>query len=181
MPSLPKSAVDTVHVGNVLSCSGVDTPYIARHTALRCGLDLGTPALVVNRLCGSGFQSVVNGVHDILVGDAQVVLTGGSDNMSSAPYAARDIRFGTKLGQDPKLEDMMWASLTDAYCKTPMGVTAENLAAKFGITRDDVSWDRFFEGSGLLKCFLSFTFLLVRLLLGPLPADVGQGSGRRRL
>lgn len=139
VPNLPASAVNTCHIGNVLSCSGVDTPYIARHTALRVGLDMGTPSLVVNRLCGSGFQAIVNGAQDILLGDAQVVMTGGSDNMSAAPYAARDIRFGTKLGQDPKLEDMMWASLTDAYCKTPMGVTAENLAAKFGITRADVN------------------------------------------
>ena len=56
VPNLPASAVNTVHIGNVLSCSGVDTPYIARHVALRTGLDVGTPALVVNRLCGSGFQ-----------------------------------------------------------------------------------------------------------------------------
>ena len=67
-----------------------------------------------------------------------MVLTGGTDNMSSCPYAVRDIRFGTKLGMDPKLEDMMWASLTDALTKTPMGVTAENLAEKYGLTRDQV-------------------------------------------
>ena len=90
------------------------------------------------RLCGSGFQSIVNGVQDILVGDANVVMTGGSDNMSACPYAVRDIRFGTKLGSDPKLEDMMWASLTDLYCKTPMGVTAENLAEKYNLTREEV-------------------------------------------
>merc|ERR1711942_421573 len=96
------------------------------------------PALIVNRLCGSGFQSIVNGVQEILVGDSDVVLTGGSDNMSACPYAVRDIRFGTKLGSDPKLEDMMWASLTDALSNTPMGVTAENLAEKYGLPRDQV-------------------------------------------
>ena len=58
--------------------------------------------------------------------------------MSACPYAVRDIRFGTKLGSDPKLEDMMWASLTDLYCKTPMGVTAENLAEKYNLTREEV-------------------------------------------
>merc|ERR1712215_327006 len=63
--------------------------------------------------------------------------TGGTDNMSAAPYAVRDIRFGTKLGADPKLEDMMWTSLTDMLAKTPMGVTAENLAEKYGVTRDE--------------------------------------------
>lgn len=130
--------IDTVHVGNVLSSSGPDTPYISRHVSLRLGLRTAIPALTVNRLCGSGFQSIVNGVQDILVGDASVVLTGGSDNMSACPYAVRDIRFGTRLGSDPKLEDMMWASLTDLHCKTPMGVTAENLAEKYNLTRDEV-------------------------------------------
>jgi len=137
-PSLPLGEVNTVHVGNVLSSSAADTAYIARHTALKVGLDMGTPALTVNRLCGSGFQSIVSGLQDISMGDANVVLTGGSDNMSMCPYAARDIRFGTRLGVDPKLEDMMWASLTDSYNNTPMGVTAENLAEKYGITREEV-------------------------------------------
>jgi len=130
--------VDSVHVGNVLSASGPDTPYISRHVSLRAGLRTEIPALTVNRLCGSGFQSIVNGCQDILVGDAGVVLTGGSDNMSACPYAVRDIRFGTRLGSDPKLEDMMWASLTDLHTKTPMGVTAENLAVKYELTREEV-------------------------------------------
>ena len=72
------------------------------------------------------------------MGDSQIVLAGGSDSMSQAPYAVRNIRFGTKLGADMKLEDMMWAALTDMHCKTPMGLTAENLAAKYNISREDV-------------------------------------------
>jgi len=130
--------ISSVCIGNVLSPAAPDAPYIARHVALKCGLPLPTPALIVNRLCGSGFQSIVNGAQEILVGDSEVVLTGGSDNMSACPYAVRDIRFGTKLGSDPKLEDMMWVSLTDMYTKTPMGVTAENLAEKYSITREEV-------------------------------------------
>jgi len=130
--------ISSVCIGNVLSASSPDAPYLARHVALKCGLPLPTPALIVNRLCGSGFQSIVNGAQEILVGDSEVVLTGGSDNMSACPYAVRDIRFGTKLGSDPKLEDMMWVSLTDQYTKTPMGVTAENLAEKYSITREEV-------------------------------------------
>jgi len=130
--------ISSVCIGNVLSASSPDTAYIARHTALRCGLPIPTPANTVNRLCGSGFQSIVSGVQEILVGDSEVVLTGGSDNMSAAPYAVRDIRFGTRLGTDPKLEDMMWTSLTDMLSKTPMGVTAENLATQFGLTREEV-------------------------------------------
>jgi acetyl-CoA acyltransferase 2 len=129
--------INSVCIGNVLSASSADAPYLARHVALKCGLAIPTPALIVNRLCGSGFQSIVNGCQEILVGDSQVVLTGGTDSMSACPYAVRDIRFGTRLGVDPKLEDMMWTSLTDALSGTPMGVTAENLAAKFGVTRED--------------------------------------------
>ena len=91
----------------------------------------------MNRLCGSGFQAIVNGVQEILVGDSEVVLTGGTDNMSACPYAVRDIRFGTRLGMDPKLEDIMWISLTDMLANTTTGMTAENLAEKFGVTREE--------------------------------------------
>jgi len=136
--NIDPKAVDSCVIGNVLSSAGVDTPYLARHTSLRVGLSLEKPANTVNRLCGSGFQAIVSGLHEILVGDSGIVLTGGTDNMSACPYAVRDIRFGTKLGMDPKLEDMMWASLTDMYTKTPMGVTAENLAEKYGLTREQV-------------------------------------------
>jgi len=131
-------SIDSVVIGNVLTAAAADCPYVARHTAIRSGLRLETPANTVNRLCGSGFQSIISAVHEIIVGDAAVVATGGTDNMSACPYAVRDIRFGTKLGSDPKLEDMMWASLTDGLYKTPMGVTAENLAEKYGLTREEV-------------------------------------------
>lgn len=129
--------VDSVVIGNVLSGSNTDTPYISRHVGLRCGVPTEAPALTVNRLCGSGFQAVVNGAQEIIMGDSKVVLTGGSDSMSLCPYAVRNIRFGTRLGADLGLEDMLWASLTDLHCKTPMGVTAENLADKYKITRQD--------------------------------------------
>jgi len=129
--------VDSVCIGNVIGCANTDTIYISRHVGLRCGVPIESPALTVNRLCGSGFQSVVNGAHDIIMGDSQVVLTGGVDSMSLAPYAVRNIRFGTRLGTDLSMEDTLWASLTDAHCRTPMGVTAENLAAKYNITRED--------------------------------------------
>lgn len=129
--------IDSVVIGNVIGCAHTDTIYAARHVGLRCGVPIETPALSVNRLCGSGFQSVVNGAHDILLGGSKVVLTGGTDSMSLAPYAVRNIRFGTRLGADLSMEDTLWASLTDSYCKTPMGVTAENLADKYKVTRQD--------------------------------------------
>lgn len=96
-----------------------------------------TPAHAVNRLCGSGFQSVVTGCQEIELGFSNVVLTGGTENMSQAPYVLRNARFGIKLGTDPVLEDALWKGLIDQQIKTPMGVTAENLAVKYNITREE--------------------------------------------
>ncbi|XP_076808550.1 3-ketoacyl-CoA thiolase, mitochondrial-like [Clavelina lepadiformis] len=128
--------VDSVFVGNVMQ-SAVDAAYIARHSAIRSGIPVHVPALTVNRLCGSGFQSIVSGAQELELGVGSVSLCGGSENMSQAPHTLYGARFGTKLGQDLKLVDSLWAGLTDLQCKTPMGVTAENLATKYGITRED--------------------------------------------
>lgn len=128
--------VNSVIFGNVMQ-SSADAPYIARHVGLRCGVPIPVPALTVNRLCGSGFQSIINGAQEICLKDSEVVLCGGSESMSQAPYAVRNVRFGTKFGLDLKLEDTLWAGLTDLHIKIPMGITAENLAVKYEISRDD--------------------------------------------
>ncbi|CAI5787816.1 3-ketoacyl-CoA thiolase, mitochondrial [Podarcis lilfordi] len=128
--------IDSVVVGNVMQ-SSADAAYLARHVGLRVGVPIPVPALTVNRLCGSGFQSIVNGCQEICLKESEVVLCGGTESMSQSPYAVRNVRFGTKLGVDLKLEDTLWAGLTDLHIKTPMGVTAENLAAKYNITRED--------------------------------------------
>ena len=121
------NAVDHVVIGNVAQTSA-DAIYMARHVGLRAGVPVPSPALTVNRLCGSGFQSIVNGAQEILLGDADIVLTGGTESMSQAPHVARGLRWGTRLGLDPRLEDSLWASLTDSYAGCAMGITAENLA-----------------------------------------------------
>lgn len=128
--------VDSVIVGNVIQSSS-DAVYLARHVGLRVGIPKETPALSLNRLCGSGFQSIVSGCQDICVKDAEVVLCGGTENMSQAPFCVRNARFGTKLGSDLKLEDSLWAGLTDQHVQLPMAITAENLAAKYQISRED--------------------------------------------
>ncbi|XP_035999855.1 3-ketoacyl-CoA thiolase, mitochondrial [Fundulus heteroclitus] len=128
--------VNSVIMGNVMQ-SSADAPYIARHVGLRCGVPIPVPALTVNRLCGSGFQSIINGAQEICLRESDVVLCGGSESMSQAPYAVRNIRFGTKFGFDLKLEDTLWAGLTDLHVKIPMGITAENLADKYQLTRED--------------------------------------------
>lgn len=129
--------INSVIMGNVMQ-SSADAPYIARHVGLRCGVPIPVPALTVNRLCGSGFQSIINGAQEICLRESEVVLCGGSESMSQAPYAVRNIRFGTKFGLDLKLEDTLWAGLTDLHVKIPMGITAENLAEKYQITREEV-------------------------------------------
>jgi len=123
-----------VFVGNV-NPSSTDALYIARHTALKSNVPVPVPALHVNRLCGSGFQSIVNGAQEILTGGATVALCAGTENMTQAPFIVRDVRFGTKLGTEYKFEDSLWSSLTDSYCGCPMAITAENLAEQYGITR----------------------------------------------
>ncbi|MCA9653068.1 MAG: thiolase family protein [Myxococcales bacterium] len=129
------AAVDHVVFGNVAQTSA-DALYMARHIGLKAGVPIPVPALTVNRLCGSGFQAVVNGAQEILLGDAEIVLTGGTESMSQAPYAARGIRFGIKLGKSPELEDTLWSSLYDPHAGCAMANTAENLAEKFGISRE---------------------------------------------
>ncbi|RKP08753.1 Thiolase, N-terminal domain-containing protein [Thamnocephalis sphaerospora] len=138
LASLPAGTpVDSVIVGNVCQTS-TDAAYLARHVGLRAGLPVEVPALTVNRLCGSGFQAVINAAHEIRLGEAEVVLTGGSESMSQAPYALRDARWGTRYGVDLKLEDTLAAALVDRYpTQCPMGVTAENLATKYNLTRAD--------------------------------------------
>lgn len=132
------SQIDSVFVGNVLQ-SSVDAAYISRHVQLKCDIPREKPALTINRLCGSGFQSIVNGLQDIQLGQSEVSLCAGTDNMSQAPLAVygQDARFGVNLGLGMNLKDTLWSGLTDELIKTPMGITAENLAEKYSITRQD--------------------------------------------
>jgi len=135
---VPAGAVDEVVVGNVIH-TGKDAPYLARHIALHAGIPVETPALTVNRLCGSGLQSAVSAVQTIRAGEASVALVGGAESMSQAPYVLRN-RFGPGIGT-PELGDALWEALTDTYCGCGMAITAENLAERYGITREDQ--DRF--------------------------------------
>jgi acetyl-CoA acetyltransferase family protein len=120
--------------GNALQTSG-DAIYGARHVALKAGLPIEVPALTVNRLCGSGIQSVISAAQLIQLDEASVVLAGGMESMSQAPHVIRGARWGFKLGQG-KLEDSLMVALFDSYCGCNMAGTAENLARKYGITRE---------------------------------------------
>ena len=127
-------AIGHVIIGNVMQTSP-DAIYCARHIGLKAGLPITTPALTVNRLCGSGFQAIVNGAEQLLLGETEAVLVGGTENMTQAPHILRGAREGWPFGKAPAVEDSLWSALTDSYCNTPMAITAENLASKYGINR----------------------------------------------
>ena len=132
------SAIQHVVFGNALQTSS-DAIYLARHVGLRAGVPIDTPALTLNRLCGSGFQAIVTGAEQILLGEADVALCGGSESMSQAPHVVRGARWGElRLGEaGSQFEDLLWAALTDSYCGLSMAQTAEKLAEKYGVTREE--------------------------------------------
>src|SRR5436309_15499185 len=120
--------------GNALQTSG-DALYGTRHVALKAGLPIEVPALTVNRLCGSGIQSIISAAQLIELGEAQVVLAGGMESVSQAPHVIRGARWGFKLGEG-KLEDSLMVALLDTHCGYYMAQTAENLARKHDIARE---------------------------------------------
>jgi acetyl-CoA C-acetyltransferase/acetyl-CoA acyltransferase 2 len=131
------AAVGHVVMGNVAQTSA-DAIYLARHVGLRAGLPVSTPALTVNRLCGSGFEAVVQGAMLLATAQAEAVLVGGTESMSQAPLVVRNTRWGWALGKPPPMEDMLWSALTDSYCNLPMALTAEKLAEQYRIGQDEV-------------------------------------------
>lgn len=128
--------IDHIIIGNVLQTSP-DAIYGARHVGLKAGLKIETPALTVNRLCGSGIEAIVQAAQRLLLGEANIVLAGGMENMTQAPFVIRGARTGLKFGSGV-LEDSLFVGLTDSYCGLPMALTAEKLAEQKGITRKDV-------------------------------------------
>src|SRR5208283_3591424 len=121
--------------GNVLQTSA-DAIYGARHVGLKAGLKIETPAVTVNRLCGSGIEAIAQAAQRLLLGEASVVLAGGMENMTQAPFVIRGARTGLKLGGGV-LEDFLFVGLTDTFCGMQMALTAEKLAEQKGITRKD--------------------------------------------
>ncbi|MBA3534270.1 MAG: acetyl-CoA C-acyltransferase, partial [Ardenticatenales bacterium] len=121
--------IEAVFVGNVVQSSS-DAVYIARHIGLKAGVPIATPALTVNRLCGSGLEAILQGAKALMLGEANFVLAGGAENMSQAPFAMRGTREGWGLGGQ-QVEDTLWSALTDVYGGCSMAETAENLAEQY--------------------------------------------------
>jgi acetyl-CoA C-acetyltransferase len=138
--SLSRAQVDGKDVGHVVFGHVVNTEpkdmYLSRVATIGGGCGQGTPAFNVNRLCGSGLQAIVNASQSILLGDADIAIGGGAENMSRAPFASLNLRWGARMG-DAKMTDMMVGALHDPFQNIHMGVTAENIAAKWGISRDE--------------------------------------------
>jgi acetyl-CoA acetyltransferase family protein len=124
---------DHVVFGNVMQTSR-DALYGARHVGLKSGLKTETPAVTVNRLCGSGIEAITQAAHRLLLGETSLVLAGGMENMTQSPHVVRGARTGLRLGEG-SLEDSLWSGLLDTYCGFSMAETAENLAVEYGITR----------------------------------------------
>jgi acetyl-CoA acyltransferase 2 len=133
---VPAGDIGHTVFGNALQTS-VDAIYMARHVALKAGLPIETPAVTVNRLCGSGFEAITQGAQLIMLGETQVVLAGGGESMSQAPHVVRGARWGLRLGPAP-LEDLLWEALKDPQCGLSMAETAENLAEKYQLSRTEV-------------------------------------------
>jgi len=138
--------IDHTFFGNALQTSS-DAIYLARHVALRSGVPQERPALTVNRLCGSGFEAIVQGAKEIVLGEAEVCLTGGTESMSQSPHVVRGARWGKDLRLGPageQFQDLLWEALLDTNCGLTMAQTAEELADRYGVTRaeaDEVAYN----------------------------------------
>jgi acetyl-CoA C-acetyltransferase len=129
-------SVDEVFLGCVLT-AGLGQG-VARQASIRAGLPVGVPATTLNMLCGSGMKAVVEGARAILAGDAQIVVAGGTENMSAAPYLVPQGRWGARMGDASLVDSMLTDGLWDAFGDYHMGITAENVAQQWGITRDQM-------------------------------------------
>ncbi len=138
--AIARAGIDPARIGHVVFGQVVPTvpedAYLARVAAVNAGVPFETPALTVNRLCGSGLQAIVSAAQAIMLGDCEVAIGGGAEVMSRAPHLVTTARFGQKMG-DTAFIDTMIGALTDPFNRVHMGVTAENVAERYQITRDD--------------------------------------------
>ncbi|MBM9401295.1 beta-ketothiolase BktB [Gluconacetobacter azotocaptans] len=149
---LPPDAVGQVVLGHVIPTEPTDL-YLSRHAAVRAGLPVGTVAMNVNRICGSGLQAILSAAQAIRLGDADIAVAGGVEIMSRAPHLATDARFGRRLGNQTLL-DLLVGALTDPFDDVHMGITAENVARSHGITRamqDDLAFESHRRASAAIR------------------------------
>ncbi len=138
--AVSRAAIDPAEIGHVVFGNIIHTDshdhYLARVAGVKGGLPHETPALTLNRLCGSGLQAIITAAQAIMLGDADAAVAGGAENMSRAPYLAPAMRWGARMN-DTTLTDVMVGALSDPFDDVHMGVTAENVAKKYNISRED--------------------------------------------
>ncbi|HGE2114975.1 TPA: beta-ketoacyl synthase N-terminal-like domain-containing protein, partial [Pseudomonas aeruginosa] len=132
---LDAGQVDEVILGQVLTAGSGQNP--ARQAAIKAGLPVGVPAMTLNKVCGSGLKALHLGAQAIRCGDAEVIVAGGQENMSLAPYVMPGARTGLRMGHAKLVDSMIEDGLWDAFNDYHMGITAENLAEKYGLTREE--------------------------------------------
>lgn len=133
---IPADRIDSIVFGNALQTSS-DAIYLARHVGLGAGIPESAPALTVNRLCGSGFEAIIQAARTLILGEVEFVLAGGAESMSMAPHSSWGLRWGSKL-KDDVMVDLLWASLYDPVAGLSMAQTAEKLAEERNINREEV-------------------------------------------
>lgn len=133
---VPADAVDHVYMGCVIQAG--QGQNVARQASIKAGLPIETPAVTINVVCGSGLNCVNMAAQMIQAGDADIVVAGGMENMSMAPYALKQGRYGYRMGNAPMIDTMVNDALWDAFNDYHMGITAENVCEKYGITREEL-------------------------------------------
>lgn len=133
--SIKADMIDEVFFGTILQAGNKQNP--ARQAAIYAGIPYSVPSMTINKLCGSGLRAVSLAVQTIQNGDNEIVLVGGTENMSQAPYLMKDARWGSKMGHSQVLDSMLYDALTDAFNDYHMGITAENIVEKWGISREE--------------------------------------------
>jgi acetyl-CoA C-acetyltransferase len=126
--------VDEVIIGNVLSAGHGQN--IARQASIGAGIPVGVPSYSINKVCGSGLKSVISGAQSIMLGDSEIVIAGGTESMSQAAYVLKKARWGLKMGNDEIVDSMISDGLWDIFNNYHMGITAENVAQKYSVTRE---------------------------------------------
>ncbi|MDB5396712.1 MAG: acetyl-CoA acetyltransferase [Rhodospirillales bacterium] len=138
--AVARSGVDAAEIGHVVFGQVIQTEpkdmYISRVAAVNAGIPIETPALTVNRLCGSGVQAIISAAQSIMLGDCEIALGGGAESMTRAPYNSPSMRWGARLGETAMV-DMLLGTLNDPFNRIHMGITAENIAERYGISRED--------------------------------------------
>src|SRR5262249_17894325 len=130
---LKPDEVDEVLIGNVLQAGQGQNP--ARQASIKAGIPVTVPSTTINKVCGSGLKSISMGAQAIFAGDAEIIVAGGTENMTRAPYLLNEARFGYRLGHGELTDSMISEGLSCAMCNVHMGITAENIAEKYGISR----------------------------------------------